>query len=141
METTPVAGKIIFADQLRGLAALLVVINHYSGIYWFMPGFVAGFIFAPVQTAPVPPLAAAIVNVPFNPGVLGVALFFMISGFVIPFSFRHHSSVTFLIARVLRIYPAYWLALAIGLAARYLSARYWGNASTSGFPPSLPTHC
>jgi peptidoglycan/LPS O-acetylase OafA/YrhL len=120
-------GKFVFADQLRGIAALLVVMNHYTGIYWYARGTVAHYIFSPMQSGPVPLAVQDVVNVPFNPGPLGVALFFMISGFVIPFSFRHHTTFSFLCARALRIYPTYLLALAVGLAARYLSARYWGQ--------------
>jgi peptidoglycan/LPS O-acetylase OafA/YrhL len=80
-----------------------------------------------VQGGAVPLAVQDVVNVPFNSGPLGMALFFMISGFVIPFSFRHHTTFSFLCARALRIYPTYLLALAVGLAARYLSARYWGQ--------------
>jgi peptidoglycan/LPS O-acetylase OafA/YrhL len=56
-----------------------------------------------------------------------VALFFLISGFVIPFSFRHHTPGSFLVARVLRIYPTYLAAVAVGLVARLLSSWYWGH--------------
>jgi peptidoglycan/LPS O-acetylase OafA/YrhL len=119
------AGKILFADQLRGIAALLVVVNHFTGIYWLDRATVAHHIFSPMQTGATPPLALAVIDVPFNPGPLGVALFFLISGFVIPFSFRHHSTISFLIARMLRIYPTYLVALAVGLTARIASAFYW----------------
>lgn len=48
------------------------------------------------------------------PGVFGVVLFFMISGFVIPFSLRHGVDVrAFAIRRVARIYPVYLVVLAM----------------------------
>jgi peptidoglycan/LPS O-acetylase OafA/YrhL len=120
-------GKLIFADQLRGIAALLVVINHYTGIYWEGRQIVAQYIFSPIQPGPIPALAHAIIGIPFNPGALGVALFFIISGCVIPYSFNHHTSISFLIARMLRIYPTYLAAMVVGLMARIISARYWGH--------------
>ncbi len=49
----------------------------------------------------------------FMPGPFGVALFFLISGLVIPFSFDRHRTGAFLLARLLRIYPTYLAALLI----------------------------
>jgi peptidoglycan/LPS O-acetylase OafA/YrhL len=121
------AGKILFADQLRGIAALLVVFSHLVGIYWFqpeVPSLVSG---ASWDGAPKPAIALALDVLPFNPGPLGVALFFMISGFVIPLSFRHHSRPSFLLARALRIYPTYLAALFLGLGIRFASTAWWGE--------------
>lgn len=57
----------------------------------------------------------------------GVALFFLISGFVIPFSLKGHDAGGFLLARAFRIYPTYIVTLLIQLAAIYLSVAYWGG--------------
>ncbi len=52
----------------------------------------------------------------FNAGRFGVALFFLISGFVIPFSFKEpRPLLRFAISRFFRLYPAYWLSLALAL--------------------------
>jgi peptidoglycan/LPS O-acetylase OafA/YrhL len=49
-------------------------------------------------------------------GVLGMALFFCLSGFLITnFLLRHSSVVNFLIRRLCRILPLAWLALPVGL--------------------------
>ena len=48
----------------------------------------------------------------------GVGLFFCLSGFVIMHSLRSSSPGRFLAARWLRIYPAYWLAVLLAIAAR-----------------------
>jgi peptidoglycan/LPS O-acetylase OafA/YrhL len=49
-----------------------------------------------------------------GPGVFGVVLFFMISGFVIPFSVRGcFNAGAFAIRRVARIYPVYLVVLAL----------------------------
>lgn len=46
-------------------------------------------------------------------GYLGVNLFFMISGYVITGSVRGKSARQFAVGRALRLYPAFWVALAI----------------------------
>jgi peptidoglycan/LPS O-acetylase OafA/YrhL len=123
----PAGGKVLFADQLRGVAALLVVLSHLVGVYWFEPEAVSMVTGAPWEAATRPPAATMLDLLPFNPGPLGVALFFLISGFVIPFSFRHHGRRSFLLARALRIYPTYLVALFLGLAIRAASGAYWGQ--------------
>ena len=55
----------------------------------------------------------------FNMGTFGVVCFFIVSGFVIPYSLERGNSVRkFWISRVFRLFPAYWasLALVVGLA-------------------------
>ncbi len=52
----------------------------------------------------------------FSPGRLGVVAFFCVSGFVIPFSFRGQRPLSgFLISRVFRLYPVYWIACLLTL--------------------------
>jgi peptidoglycan/LPS O-acetylase OafA/YrhL len=47
-------------------------------------------------------------------GRIGVVAFFCISGFVIPFSFKGQRPLSnFVVSRVFRLYPAYWVACAI----------------------------
>ncbi len=117
--------RAIFADQLRGIAALLVVVNHYTGIYWVARPLVASVTFSPAQDGATHALALMAQAWPFNPGVFGVGLFFLISGFVIPNAFTHHSPASFLAARALRIWPCYLAAMAVELIATWLSAHYW----------------
>ncbi len=117
--------RMIFADQLRGVAALLVVVNHYTGIYWVARPLVASVTFSPVQDGATNALALMAQAWPFNPGVFGVGLFFLISGFVIPNAFTHHTPASFLAARALRIWPCYLAAMVVALLAIWLSAQYW----------------
>ncbi len=46
-----------------------------------------------------------------------MAFFFLISGFVIPFSLGRLREGGFLIARIFRIYPTYWTCLGVGILA------------------------
>ena len=90
--------RLAWVDALRGIAALLVAIGH-------VPLFMA----APETGGP----AADSLWHP-NLGRAGVICFFLISGFVVPFSFRSGSTRPvrdFLIRRFFRLYPAYWVSL------------------------------
>lgn len=119
------AGKITFANQLRGVAVLCVIVTHYLGIYWGARELVARYTFAPVLEGAKPAFMPYSAPPTFNYGPFGVALFFLISGFVIPFSLQKLGSLRFLAARALRIYPTYWLATALMLGVVWLSSCYW----------------
>jgi peptidoglycan/LPS O-acetylase OafA/YrhL len=119
--------RILFADQLRGIAALLVVLSHLAGIYWFQPEIVAQVVGGPVPAGPVPALAQWLDRLPFDPGAFGVAVFFLISGFVVPLSLQGRPRGAFLRARLWRIFPTYLAALALGLLVRAVSSAGWGD--------------
>jgi peptidoglycan/LPS O-acetylase OafA/YrhL len=92
-------GRLAWVDALRGLAALLVALEHFP-LFRLMP---AG---GPVRDSLWHP----------NIGRTGVICFFLISGFVVPYSFRRDAERPvrdFWIRRIFRIYPAYWISLAI----------------------------
>lgn len=82
-------------DLLRFLAALLVVLFHYSFRGYSADG---------LSPMPYPLLAPAM-----KYGYLGVELFFMISGFVILMTAASGSLRTFIVSRVARLYPAFWI--------------------------------
>jgi peptidoglycan/LPS O-acetylase OafA/YrhL len=119
--------KILFADQLRGMTALLVVLSHLAGVYWYQPEVVAQLVGGPVPAGTVPWLVALLDRLRFDPGSFGVAVFFLISGFVVPFSYEDGERRAFLRARLWRIFPTYLAALVLGLAVRALSAAAWGE--------------
>lgn len=88
-------------DPLRGLAASAVVANHlgtYTG--WSVPW---------LSTVG---------------GLLGVQLFFLISGYLIVQSASVHPWPTYLVRRAFRIYPAYWVAV-IAVAAVMTPPAAW----------------
>lgn len=120
--------RIEFAHALRGLAAFSVLISHFCGVFWLSPGAVAAILNVETPTV-VPP--AFILPLHFSPylnyGSFGVAVFFLISGFVIPFSLKKLSSPAFLIARAFRIYPVYIFSLCVSLGVVWLLGRYGGG--------------
>lgn len=94
--------KILSIHQLRGIAALLVVLFHFRG---YLNGTYAqkdlGYIL-------------------FGAGAFGVDLFFMISGFIIALSTRKKTSpLIFGIRRFFRIYPAFFIIFIIGTLTVY----------------------
>jgi peptidoglycan/LPS O-acetylase OafA/YrhL len=91
-------------DGLRAIAALGVMIEHLFGDLLRLN---------PPAAGPMHAVAGSVVqNVSL--GRFGVALFFLISGFVVPFSISGERPLThFAISRVFRLYPAFWLALAV----------------------------
>jgi peptidoglycan/LPS O-acetylase OafA/YrhL len=129
-----VANRLAFADLLRGLAAFVVVIGHFTIVYGGRPDLVAQFTMAePIPVIPMHPLYAAVYS-KFNAALVGLAAFFLISGFVIPMSLDRETLPTFFIRRFFRIFPTYWVALGLGLAAIFISAAFWNKPVThSGF--------
>jgi peptidoglycan/LPS O-acetylase OafA/YrhL len=93
-----------FADALRGPAALSVVAAHFLGAAYAPGSLVTSLL-----------------------GQLGVGVFFLVSGFVIPISLTKYGTGAFLVARVLRIYPTYAVALTITLLAMRAASQPLGH--------------
>lgn len=124
-------GKIEFANTLRGFAAISVIIAHYFGVFWLARDAVAGFINAP--SLPVEyfatPSYIQLLNSwkGFSFGAFGVALFFLISGFVIPFSFKKNNGMSFLVNRVFRIFPTYMVGFSVTIVSLYFACRFFSS--------------
>ena len=119
---TPVGtgGRVAFADQLRGIAALLVLLSHHGANYWLIQPAVSDLTGVPPAFATPPPgtlpwagAIAAGLGGTFNAGPAGVALFFLVSGYVIPFSLRGRTRAGFLAARAVRLLPTYWIGFGV----------------------------
>lgn len=98
-------GRLAELDLLRFLAALAVVAFHY------LVAFASVWGDRPAELFPaVAPIAGL--------GILGVELFFIISGFVILMTVWGRGLGAFARSRLVRLYPAYWLSLG-AVAALY----------------------
>lgn len=109
------SGRYAFIDSLRGIAALMVIYLHMAGhlrvheligngiedwLLWFFKYVI-------------------------DLGKVGVVVFFAVSGFVIPFTLTKGNKAPlrrFLISRFFRLYPAYWLSVALGTVGVWLLA-------------------
>jgi peptidoglycan/LPS O-acetylase OafA/YrhL len=93
-------------DLLRFIAALSVVLFHFT-----YRGYHADHL-SPVDY---PALGAV-----FKYGYLGVELFFIISGYVVLLSAQGKTLGQFIISRITRLYPAYWVACTFTFLVQYL---------------------
>lgn len=130
--------KVVFANILRGVAAVAVLFTHYFGVFWARADAAAGLINAPqiAKSGGIYILTwLAKGHVYFSGGEFGVALFFLISGFVIPFSFEKQTRLGFIVSRFMRLWPTYAVGLTGALFFVWLSSAAFNRA----FPFSLPT--
>jgi peptidoglycan/LPS O-acetylase OafA/YrhL len=119
------SSRLAFADLLRGLAAFLVMLGHYTILYLDSPAVVAALTNAePAQTTPLPQVIVT-AYATLDVAATGVAVFFLISGFVIPLSLEGSGIGGFFIKRLMRIYPTFWVALALNVAALFVSSAWW----------------
>jgi peptidoglycan/LPS O-acetylase OafA/YrhL len=106
-------------DLVRFVSALMVALFHLGLVCWAAPA-------APVARI----LRSAYVLPDLTPwvwfGWVGVQIFFVVSGFVIATSAEGASPLGFFKSRLLRLYPAAWIATTLVLAALV----------ASGVPPS-----
>ncbi|MCW1403244.1 acyltransferase [Novosphingobium sp. MW5] len=96
MVASPSRSRLGELDALRGLAAVMVLLFHY--------------------THQAPRVLKGVVTVPWHAdwGSYGVELFFAISGFVILMTLeRTRRPADFVVSRFARLFPAYWTAIAL----------------------------
>jgi peptidoglycan/LPS O-acetylase OafA/YrhL len=104
------AARYDHIDALRAIAALLVVWMHVSEVFVRLPGTTGAWAFEWAFTV--------------NFGRIGVALFFIVSGFVIPSSLKSSEDRwgelgRFAIKRFFRLYPLFWLSIPLGLVTTW----------------------
>ena len=97
--------RILELDAVRGIAALMVVLYHYTTWSTQSEGF--------SSTAPL---------FEFWQGKFGVYLFFIVSGFVIFLTLEKCDNISdFIVSRFARLYPAYWICVLITFLILYLT--------------------
>jgi peptidoglycan/LPS O-acetylase OafA/YrhL len=88
----PTHNRLGFLDFVRGIAAFAVLLQHTGETLW--------------------PSMNWATHQYVNVGRFGVVAFFLVSGFIIPFSLERGGSVRrFWIGRFFRLYPLYWVSL------------------------------
>ncbi len=95
-------------DALRGVAALMVMILHVGAFFAQLPGVTGNGV------------AVMEFFEKFDIGRMGITVFFIISGFVIPKSIRlkqNRPIGKFVIKRFYRLYPLFWFSMILGLFA------------------------
>lgn len=110
-DLTP-GGRIWFAQGLRGIACLMVAWSHMADLFIQnqLRGKVSG------GTPPWVGFATWLDSLGgVNFGFLGVSIFFLVSGFVIPFSLDRGGPKQFFVRRVFRLYPTLWACTAVSL--------------------------
>jgi peptidoglycan/LPS O-acetylase OafA/YrhL len=132
-------GRMEFLDALRGVAAGAVVLQH--------------------TLESVSPQFRAWSREAFNFGQFGVVVFFLISGFIIPVTLERTRSVgRFWVNRACRLFPVYWVSLALVLVIYFAGrpevlppefARHWLRSTAAnlamaqlfaGAPNAIPSY-
>ena len=117
--TPPKSDRLTALDGLRGIAALLVLLFHYTAKF---PDF---------YPAALPPAFS------FALGYYGVHLFFLISGFVILMSLERNRGRGFIRSRFLRLYPLFWIAVAATYLVRVAGPLIENTVSPAEFVLNL----
>ncbi|HEX4405232.1 MAG TPA: acyltransferase [Polyangia bacterium] len=130
---------------MRGIAILLVVLYHLDTLVIIPQGW--GLVRDAAGAAHIGDGSRVLrfMLLPFHMGRVGVNLFFVISGLCIHMRFARQVAKnpaapfalkTFFQRRFFRIYPVYWVALALGafVAPLLYAATYPSNPPVTGFP-------
>jgi peptidoglycan/LPS O-acetylase OafA/YrhL len=97
--------RLYAIDGIRLVAALMVAVHHYAGSWRVDQPYNA------VWDRPVSDVMPTVFHFAAY-GWIGVEIFFVISGFVICMSCWGRTPRDFFVSRVIRLYPAYWFAIA-----------------------------
>ncbi|WP_326721206.1 MULTISPECIES: acyltransferase [unclassified Streptomyces] len=113
------AGSRLYAiDGIRIAAALMVAVHHFAGTNRSnQPGNI-------IWDRPVSDIMPNVFRLATY-GWIGVEIFFVISGFVICMSCWGRTPRQFFVSRVIRLYPAYWFAIAFTTAVLVAVPGVW----------------
>ena len=112
--------RIVELDSLRALAAINLLLFHFTHVYQVKYGY----------TSPL--------GFEFPYGKYGVQLFFMLSGFVNAMTLlRKRVPSEFLASRFIRIFPSFWIVLAVNAVLLSFAPLCWTNVSPSQWAANL----
>lgn len=126
--------RIEWANALRAIAAVTVVTYHFGQVFWVRQPDAAALVHhEPLYTdhGQAPGFARWMESSPIDLGGFGIALFFVLSGFVIAISVDRYPRPGFVMGRTLRLVPTYAVGflLALGIVLVFLHSP--GGAGSS----------
>ncbi|RKS17100.1 peptidoglycan/LPS O-acetylase OafA/YrhL [Pseudomonas sp. WPR_5_2] len=128
--------RMWFLQFLRGVACLLIVYVHWQ-TFVMNPGSLSGIIFqsgfpadyvAPTSVVKFGVIINQTMPFDFREVYLGLALFFLISGFIIPISLERGTRVSYIIRRIARILPTAAVCTVITAGVIVIGRYVEGNA-------------
>lgn len=115
--------SIKFVHYLRAVGTISVVYAHWGMMFYYHPDICSRLSFyEDFHREYVPFLIRITQSDIFNFGWFGVALFFLISGFLSSISWQNRNIGQFIAKRALRLYPCYTVGLLFTGGVLYLSA-------------------
>lgn len=112
--------RIEFIDAVRGIAALLVFAMHLTDFNL--------------------PQHHGLTHDYLRLGTIGVAAFFLVSGFVIPMTLERSGQRRFWISRIFRLYPLYLVVLVLSVVCGYAGLWPWSLAAEGNLTVTLLLH-
>jgi len=127
----PARPRLAFIDALRGLAAVAVMLYHFTA---------HGLALRTLVDA----LPAALVGA-IGHGWLGVQVFFVLSGFVIAYAIGDRpvtprGAARFALRRQVRLDPPYWASIAFAAAHSWRAKLNWGGGRTAPSAREVALH-
>jgi peptidoglycan/LPS O-acetylase OafA/YrhL len=119
-----------WAHVARASAAIVVLFARFMIEFREQKTLVTLFTFgSPIPLADLPTSFAFHIyqwpreNLHIDPGTAAVGMFFMLSGFVIPFALERRTLGAFGLRRLLRVYPTLWAATVLSIGVIWLTTR------------------
>jgi len=117
--------RIVFVDYLRTFACLFVVYSHLCENFWFINHDVAKeSLFKTFNHMPSFLLITyswRLYNINF--GIIGIGIFFLLTGFLAPFSYENRSYIQYIKIRFYRIYPIFFIGTIFTAILLFINSR------------------
>lgn len=127
--------KLDFINILRGISCIIILFSHLF-FNFFLTDDWSLFPYIPLLSFDnrfVSICKSFIDYLHFNCGAFGVALFFLITGFVTVMSLEKDHSIKYVIKRIFRLYPTY----IVGFSLTFFSIYTWCQYTKYPFPFSI----
>lgn len=126
--------QLIFIHQLRGIATIMVMLWHLTIMFWYSNDNISTiFSLKPIEGGKdnlnfiYTNIVDALTYINLDFGMFGVAVFFLISGFIIPYSIEKDNNIKdkllFILKRILRIWPTYICGFSITFLSLFLYSK------------------